>query len=505
MTKSVHDSREEDEHRSRFSTTSSVNPSVARAMIPGNAVPAAIEWHEGMLLSPQHFQQASLRGDALLTYHMQAAQPYFWGIRHCVFDTVSLAGGVFRVQELEGVAPDGLLMRVEAGEVHALEIDLNDHLAELQGRQAVIHLAVPARPQGGAKGGEARRYDSVEGPITRDETTGEGDLRIPRLKPRLLLYIGDELPARYIGFPLAKVTLQEEAFMLTRFVAPHLCLGPESGRHGHGRPVKGRPGERSNTGSDNTLYGLCAAITQRVREKALALGERAGASTVQSDPAMLLQHQLSMLALSSSLPNLEALLNSGVQHPYTVYLSLVQLAGAVAVLGGTQAPPLFAAYDHNDPMTGFEAVTSFISQMLDRISDRYKAIPFQESNGAFTLDLHEDWLDHALVIGVRARQEQTDADVVAWMEGALIGSEPIISTMTDRRLLGAGRRLVERDDGLGLTPSRGVALFQIEVDPEFILSNEDLRISTLDRSGAVDPLEIVLYVPAENAAPSRFG
>lgn len=460
----------------------------------GGAVPDAIEWHEGMLLSPQHFQQSNLRAEELLAYHQQISAPYAWGIRHCVFDMVSLAGGVFRVQELEAIAPDGLLMLVAPGEVHELEIDLNDHLAELQGKSATIHIAAPVRPTGGAKGGEAKRYDSIEGPITRDETTGEGDLRIPRLKPRLLLHLGDELPARYVGFPLAKVTLQEEAFALTRFVPPQLHISAA--------------GASKDVGTDMSavsLYALCAATAQRVREKAIALAERASSATVQSDPAMLLQHQFSMMALSTPLPSFEALLNSGVQHPFTVYLSLTQLAGAVAVLGGSQAPPLFAAYDQNDPLFSFEASTTFIAQMLDRISDRYKAIPFQEQDGSFTLELREDWLDRPLVIGVRARQEQTDADVVAWMEGALIGSEPIISAMTDRRLLGAGRRLIERDDGLDLTPSRGVALFQIETSPEFILSNEDLLISTLDRSGVADPLEIVLYVSAEAAATSRLG
>src|SRR5262249_28543467 len=43
-------------------------------------LPAAIQWYEGMLLAPQHFQQSSLRQEALLAYHLAALSPYHWGV-----------------------------------------------------------------------------------------------------------------------------------------------------------------------------------------------------------------------------------------------------------------------------------------------------------------------------------------------------------------------------------------------------------------------------------------
>jgi len=39
-------------------------------------VPAAVHWHEGMLLAPQHFQRAALRSEALQAYHITAASPF---------------------------------------------------------------------------------------------------------------------------------------------------------------------------------------------------------------------------------------------------------------------------------------------------------------------------------------------------------------------------------------------------------------------------------------------
>jgi type VI secretion system protein ImpJ len=38
-----------------------------------------IQWHEGMLLAPQHFQQTSARTDALVALHTLLAAPFVGG------------------------------------------------------------------------------------------------------------------------------------------------------------------------------------------------------------------------------------------------------------------------------------------------------------------------------------------------------------------------------------------------------------------------------------------
>ena len=52
---------------------------------------AEIQWHEGMLLSPQHFQQMELRQQQILTYHMQLVSPFYWGVNHLRMDAVTPA------------------------------------------------------------------------------------------------------------------------------------------------------------------------------------------------------------------------------------------------------------------------------------------------------------------------------------------------------------------------------------------------------------------------------
>src|SRR5436190_1813629 len=51
-----------------------------RAQTTAREVPGAIQWHEGMLLAPQHFQWLSLRQETLLQYHASAISPFHWGV-----------------------------------------------------------------------------------------------------------------------------------------------------------------------------------------------------------------------------------------------------------------------------------------------------------------------------------------------------------------------------------------------------------------------------------------
>ena len=69
--------------------------------------PDRIQWHEGMLLSPQHFQLESARVDALIGWHTLTGAPYSWGVKRLKFDLSLLPSGMVRVLELEAILPDG--------------------------------------------------------------------------------------------------------------------------------------------------------------------------------------------------------------------------------------------------------------------------------------------------------------------------------------------------------------------------------------------------------------
>lgn len=435
-------------------------------------LPDAIQWHEGMLLTPQHFQQLAARSEELVYYHALSATPFHWGIRHLKIDPVTLVGGVFRILELEAILPDGLIVTHMPGDPDPLEIDLNDNMDALVGKAATINLATPVRRLGGRlSSGELPRFVSVEGPMTTDESTGEGEARIPRLRPRLSLVIEETLPQKFTGFPVAKVELRDEAFTVTAFSPPQLKVSRTS-----------------------PLGEICQGVARRLREKSTYLAERTSAPAVQTDYANLQHNQLMIHGLVAGLPVLEAMLKTEQIHPFPLYLHLCTVAGHMAAVGGASAPPILGAYDHDDPRQAYEAVSAFVMQMLDRVSELYTAIPFKEEEGVYTLDLQADWLKRPLTLGVRARPGETETDVIDWMAGALIGSVSAIPGMQDRRVLGSARLRLDRDEALDLTPTRGVVLFQVESDPEYIRSGEALTVLANERSGKTNPLEIVLYV-----------
>lgn len=435
-------------------------------------LPEAIEWHEGMLLAPQHFQQLALRGEELTTYHMLTAQPFHWGVRHLKADPVLLVSGIFRVLEMEAVLPDGLIIHHVQGEGEPLELDLTQHADALARGRLRIHVAVPVRRPGGRPtAGDLPRYRSTEGAPVSDETSGENALQIPRMTPRLSLMATRSLPEKYTGFPVAEIALKEEAFTQTGYCPPALWVSRTS-------PV----GE------------ACSALATKLREKAVFLAERAKTPVGQSDRPLLQQTQTVIHALVAGLPQFEAILKTDRCHPFVLYLALNNIVGHMTAVGGALVPPSLPAYDHDDMKASFDAAIQFAIQMLDRVSEAYIAIPFSEEEGVFKLTLDPSWCDDALTLGVRARPEMTEPDVIAWMESALIGVEGVLTSMQERRVLGAGRRRIDRDQALDLVPTRGVVLFRVEIDPEFIEAGEPLLVLSGDRGRSEPPQEIVLYV-----------
>ena len=91
----------------------------------------AIDWHEGMLLMPQHFQVSSSRSEELAVFHGHASNPYSYGVSHIMIDKASMQDGTFRVEELEAILPDGLRVTVSNGDPD-LSVSLADNKNEIE-------------------------------------------------------------------------------------------------------------------------------------------------------------------------------------------------------------------------------------------------------------------------------------------------------------------------------------------------------------------------------------
>ena len=437
-------------------------------------VPDLIQWHEGLLLTPQHFQQMSQRTEALVQGLPQLFVPFGWGIRSFEFDAGDFTSGVLTVRALDAVLPDGLHV-VFAPERDYVQLDLRPLAATLRQKPLLVHLAMPHGE--GQTTSAQHRFASYEGDPIADENTGEGGVTIARLRPRLSLIAAEQPPARYRSFPLIEVRCEGETFLQTPFAPPTL-------------QVRG----------SSPLGKKCAAVSERLREKALGLSERAILSPQSPFAAEARDH---MLMLVSALPALEALLRSETAHAFALYLELCRVAGAVAVLGRSMMPPVFPAYQHNDPLKSYEQVSQFVLQSVDEgVADKVRRFSFMQDEEQFRLPADLVWsraFDPAAGartrVALAVRTDASDDQAIAWGENCVIGGRAAIPSLIARRILGLGRRFA---DHIGeMTPPRGLHLFELMPDPDVVQQGEDLLV--LGSTSGVRPDALYLYLFDQDA------
>jgi type VI secretion system protein ImpJ len=456
-------------HQNQLSNGNAMSNSSVKAQ----EIPEAIDWHEGMLLAPEHFQQMNARQEMLVGYGLSCS-PYQWGVRHLEWDANLLASGTLSVTQLEAILPDGLIATVnEPGE---LELALKPYAEQMRSAAVPVCLVAPARKmETGA--GDLERYQSDPGVPPEDASyAGLNGASIPRLRPRLALLTGS-IPPKYVGFPLVRVRYENEVFAASN---DHPVLSV---------PVSSR------------LGSLCSQVARHVREKALYLADRARGSDGGTGQAAAEYVKTLIHSLVSSLPPFEGGLYTGVAHPYPLYLALCAMAGSVAGVGLSLVPPVFPPYDHNNPYESFQEVKKYIFQVIaEGISETWASFRFHRAEQTFVLAAKTGWSEvlgerrpgrTSLVLALRTPSGATEKDMLAWGSNCVIGTSGVVASLVNRRILGAARRPVESADDL--IPAKGLLLFELEPDAEFIRLDEDLQVFDR-RPDAVPPLEALLFV-----------
>jgi type VI secretion system protein ImpJ len=476
------------------------------------AIPEAVQWHEGMLLSPQHFQLAARRTEALSGYLLEAAAPFCWGVRRLQIDTALLLEAVFRVVELEAVLPDGLVVLYPAGDDDPrLELDFKS--AELDPRLAPVagHLAVAARTEHAAGSGGLLRYRSAEGRPVVDENTGDNELPVPRLRPALSLHVTQSPlhppPSKYVSLPLARIAFRDESFVPERYDPPRIALL-----------------------RDSLLHRCARGAAVQLREKALALGETLQSARLQGSEAHTTETAVQLRALVRTLPRLEALLQSEAAHPFAVYLTLCDVIGDIAVIGGQLNLPQLAGYEHRDALPRYEEIAIHIERVLAMLRETFRSVRFTRLRaGRFGLAMRPGWVEDTLIVGARIGPGQPADMVREWMDNALIASSSRMRNIRENRVRGAAREVVGEASEIGLAVPPNVLLYRVGVEASAIVPEDMLEIvGSLDwlgngqgeagrdeavgerpdePAGRGTPAELLLYLPAQllGAATSADG
>jgi len=440
-------------------------------MVKPQHLPERIVWHEGMLLAPQHFQQAEARVDALIAWHSLAVQPFGWGIRSLSLDAALLHAGIFRVLSLEAIFPDGTAVSYSAGQAShgVLELNLAPFADALATGPQDVYLTLPLGRSLRDRGVPAR-FRSVESTPVEDEVSEAIATDVPRLVPNLGLSAGTVPSGLFVHLRLGTVFKDNELIKLGDALPPLLELP-----------------------KDGTLWERIAGFAGQLRAKAAFLAKQTAVpSSKAEDRLAYLEHKDRLRNLLAGLPPIEAVLRTPHLHPYPLYLALCGLLGPLSMLKPGALPPVPPAYDHADPVGTLSPLLDGLQDALREVSQDYREQKFEFRHGAFELVLQPDWIDKRLVVGLRGQPEK---DLLAWLESAIIGSQSAYASLRERRVLGAVRNPIESAEDLGVRSSSGYTLFAIQTTPNLTLPGQPLIISnSAESTAALRPQEVVLFV-----------
>lgn len=431
-------------------------------------IPPFVQWYEGMMLQPHHFQQADLRTQKQLSYHLTRLTPYFFGIEKVTFDHAVLAEGKIRLLEIDGILPDGTIIQYHMDKgLESIEINVNKTVEDLA-KARIIYINLPALDSNIALiKGEIPRYQSLSRPSIVDLNTNDNPIEIPSLDHKIKLSVDESLPG-CISMPIAKITKLNEAYLLDDYIPPLLQV------------------KRTSKINDSIM-----SLTGKIREKAYYYMEKLQSQVgtpLSLETANLLRPMVLVL------PVLEAHVQAKGLHPFTLYLKLCEVLGQLASFRLTEVPPSLQPYSQYDIWGSFKPVLDTIHKILDTLQRTYNLVSFDLIDSRFQVKMRDSYLNDKLFIGLKAPVSMSEGELIDWMNESIIASETSLESVMLKRVTGAKRKLVKGDLLLDLMPSRGVLVF--EVDPSVLYVRPDENLFIFNPADHLDkrPSDIILYL-----------
>lgn len=430
------------------------------------AAPFSVQWYEGMLLSPQHFQYFSSGLQTAIINAANAVSNFCYGVSTLKIDTSSLANGVIRIISMAGMFQDGTQFNFDSMQDAPLEKNVKDHLATPTDKIVIYVGIIRNRPgENLLESGNQRYYTSVLKNIN-DENIGSNPIDICVLKPKLQLLLANEIDARYVYFPLLKIKKSESnGIDIINYIPPMTVLDTHS-----------------------KAMELIRTLVADLRNKISFFSDRKGNASfvlgaeIQSNLKLLIKATLA----------LEAITKINKVQPFLCYQYLLDTASTLAAMNVEQSVPSLPKYDHENLYDTFVKLTSFCRESINYIKQPFVTIPFVKDNNVFFLKLDKSWLKgKEFFISVKKKLSQSDNELLHWIEGVQITSESSLTIVKNRRVLGATRKIVER--GENIVPPNGSIILSIDSQDPYILASENLYI-TNPADDVIVPEEIVLYV-----------
>ncbi|QDV74005.1 type VI secretion system baseplate subunit TssK [Botrimarina mediterranea] len=390
-----------------------------------------IHWHEGMFLTPQHFQAADRWQARARSIGSRWDNHYNWGVRSVEIDTDALRNGRLVVRSLQARMPDGELLCFPEDGVLPI-VDLRESLR--RNRTARVELALPlAKPNQREVTEDAALVSArsvVELRDAVDCNTGAGVQSIPVLRPNARLLVTGDDQAGYQTLSILQVRRSEganaEPELDPEFIPPLLACDAWA-------PLQ---------------VGVLLRLLERIERKADVLASQAAGRGLDFDSAgqgeRLLLEQVRVLNEAIGVLSIDVAAQ-GVA-PLLVYRELARIVGKLSAFAHGMRSRVLPAYDHDDLARCFFSARREIEALLSEVVEpSYQERQFIADKATLAVDVDALWLEpsHRLLVGVQSSAAPDDV----------------------QRLLTAGRSLKvgasDRVDDIFMRGESGLALTRI--------------------------------------------
>ena len=328
-------------------------------------VPQRVVWSEGMLVSPQHLQQADLYHERLLDARLGAALSYPWGVASLGIDAGALGAEQVKLTGFAGVLPDGLYLGFDGGDPECpparpiqghfppTQPVLDVYLGVAKERDGVPSVALDGATSGGAaavpgapaaKAPGRARFRAAVRPVS-DLTGGGEDLSMSFGQRNVVLLFGDEPRADFDAIKIAEVV---------RTGAGTLAINDA-----YIPPVLRVDASPFIMEAIRRLLGVMMAKQRQLSDE-----------RKQRDPATVefnandVTRFLQLHTLNSAVPVMTELARAGDLPPRAFHLFLVQIAGQLATFSADEDPSRFPAFVYTDLRSTFEEMFARITALL---------------------------------------------------------------------------------------------------------------------------------------------
>ncbi|TVR47928.1 MAG: type VI secretion system baseplate subunit TssK [Planctomycetota bacterium] len=335
-----------------------------------------VMWSEGLLMGPQHLQQADRYHEQQLRRQQLGLGPFSWGLSSLTIDRQLLTNGTLHITAISCVLPDGsLVCAPDLDEVPPAR-DIRDAVGS---KATGIYLALAVDRPGavnvsaaGQADGRTTRY--LRKQVEFHDECGDGMQRqVSVASKQLRLLVDGESRDGCVCIRIAEVLRRPggDVELIADYAPPALTL--------EAAPAL----VEALRGILDVVVRRAGDLTRQRRQRAQGVIEFA-----TNDTALFWL----LSTLNGAIPQLAHYARFPTSHPQEAYLAIARLVGQVLSFGSDGTAEDIPAYDHHAPGPVFAALRDHLTSLLETIlPSRCVQIPLDRlSDTTFAGDLPEE-------------------------------------------------------------------------------------------------------------------